>query len=627
MSNIEGFDWLIGGPVPQGFPPLYPQTPEEIDAGVTPANYSYPPGNVLRYGADPLGIADSTISFQSALNSVSFIVSPTTQVQCNAQGGEVCVPRGIYVITSTLYINSNIHIIGEDCGPLQQSHLQTTGFVGSAVIYYKNAIQKSILFDATGFSFTTQSSYTGTASAGSSSGITITSGLTINTLGIVQITITSGTGVGQIRPIAVYNSVTGVTSVSWPWTIPPDNTSTWSIAGLTVGSRMTQLISAQENAILNNGVGSYVQAPGLRNLTLVSTTGHYMGVRMNVAPQCFLENLLIDGFQVSAEVTGCSYGRAQNVISAALLIGFAWVGSDRFLRVQCQDYSVNGSSSPITTANKPWFVEWMATEGIDPNSNYWTAHYFTSGAGTSIGCDGEGGDRSYFVSTPVGESFYGCHMERFNYIGYYQNGGTATWIGGDWYNTNTAPAFSGISCNLTIDGLSPNIGMGATAVTIGSFPNTYGGRVTVRDVIPQGGDSRPSAGSLVSWDAYPLRIAATPFNTVGGATLAAASLYSRAIVRGGTQTSGFSDTTDTAANLIAQFIPPPQANSLGVYITGNTFECTIYNATSQIETLLAGSGVTFIGPLSTAPTIAAGENRIVTVIITNIGTPAVNILG
>jgi hypothetical protein len=47
---------------------LYPTTTAETVAGVTPTNFQYPPGNFLRYGADPSGATDSTNAIQSALN-------------------------------------------------------------------------------------------------------------------------------------------------------------------------------------------------------------------------------------------------------------------------------------------------------------------------------------------------------------------------------------------------------------------------------------------------------------------------------------------------------------------------------------------------------------------------------
>lgn len=57
---------------------LYPQTAAEIAAGVTPTNYAYPPGNVLRYGADPLGVSNSVTAFNSAIASnTSFCVVPS----------------------------------------------------------------------------------------------------------------------------------------------------------------------------------------------------------------------------------------------------------------------------------------------------------------------------------------------------------------------------------------------------------------------------------------------------------------------------------------------------------------------------------------------------------------------
>lgn len=48
---------------------LYPRTASEIAAGVTPTNYAYPTGNVLRYGADPSALSDSAAAFQNAIDS------------------------------------------------------------------------------------------------------------------------------------------------------------------------------------------------------------------------------------------------------------------------------------------------------------------------------------------------------------------------------------------------------------------------------------------------------------------------------------------------------------------------------------------------------------------------------
>jgi hypothetical protein len=63
-----------------------PRTAAEIAAGVTPTNVSYPVGNVLRYGADPSGVAGSSAALMAAGNSFG------------AQGGTVFLPAGTYSI-------------------------------------------------------------------------------------------------------------------------------------------------------------------------------------------------------------------------------------------------------------------------------------------------------------------------------------------------------------------------------------------------------------------------------------------------------------------------------------------------------------------------------------------------
>jgi hypothetical protein len=626
VDNVQGFSVMLGTYLPTALTQaiiggvLYPQTTQEKTAGVTPTYYWYASGNVLRYGADPTGTTDSTTAFQSAINSVSYIVSPTTQAQCQVQGGEVYIPRGIYIVSSTLYLNSNVHLVGEDCGPIQQAFVVTAA--GStpqcAMIYYKSSTQQSIAIDASGFWLVNQTAYNGTASAGGASTITISTGLTVN---YGYITITGGTGSGQVRPINSYVSGSGVLTVSWPWTTQPTNTSTWSITGITAGTRMTELISVGENAMETSNYGSYSQGVGVKNIALVASNSQYMGIRYNVAPQGVIENCLIYDFQVSIENTGSAYSKFQNIVSAAQFVGFGWVSGDHTTRINCMDFAVAATAAPMTSSNRPWFVDWMANEGTDITPTYWCAHYIADydAGGCFITCDGEGGDRSYFVSGPIGTTFIGCHMEDFTHYGFYQNGGNATWIGGDWYISTTAPAFSGISCRLNVTGIQPDSGISGSAITFGSFPNTYGGAVNVHGVPSLGGDTRPTSGSLVTWDAFPPSISTTTISTVGAGTLTAAGLYSGIILRGGSQSGNFNDTTDTATNILAQFIPPP--------VVGSSFQCEIQNTTGHTETILAGSGVTLVGNLSLVATIATETSRVLTIIVTNVSSPAVNITG
>jgi hypothetical protein len=64
----------------------FPQSPAESAAGVVPVNTSYMPGDIRRYGADPMGSADSTNAIQTALNI----------------NQAVYIPTGNYVVTSAL---------------------------------------------------------------------------------------------------------------------------------------------------------------------------------------------------------------------------------------------------------------------------------------------------------------------------------------------------------------------------------------------------------------------------------------------------------------------------------------------------------------------------------------------
>jgi hypothetical protein len=618
---LETINQLPAGTAPTGselIPALQSGYPVQITSAQIAQMLGAPRVNVLAYGADPTGVSDSTSAIQAAMNAVSLIVSPTTSAQTNVQGGEVFFPKGFYKTSSTLYLNSNVHWVGEDCGPIQESGIATSGIPGCAMILYTGP-QQSIAVDCSGFWFHNQNAYFGTATAGGASTITIGTGLTVDAT--AMITITAGTGNGQSRTIASYSG--GVATVGWPWDTVPDNTSQWSIPGHAIGSRYTQLISGGENSAETYGYFSYSQGVAIKNVAIVTIAAQYMGLRLNVAPQCVVENVLISGFQVSMEASACAYGFFKNVCSVASQVGFGWISNDHATRIGCLDFGVGaiaaGGGGSMSPGNRPWFVDYMAQENLDPNPGYGTAHYVVpEETGVFISCDGEGWDRSYLVTGTGYEVFIGCHMERWNQIGAFISNVTAIWQGGDWYSTvATQPAFSGVACNFTLDSCLPDPAMSGNVITIGSFPNTYGGRVTVRNCPPQAGDTRPALGSLVQWDAFPPLLTPVTVSTVGAATLSAAQLYSSAIIRSGAQSGNFSDTTDTAANLIAY--------TSAVTWTGLGPSVTIYNTTSHQQTLLAGSSVTFVGNLASSATIASGASRTITIIPTSSTT--VEILG
>jgi hypothetical protein len=68
---------------------IYPRTDWEITAGVTPTNFAYPPGNILRYGTNTTpGTTDMSAALKAAID-VAY-----------AGGGDVYLPAGSYGISS-----------------------------------------------------------------------------------------------------------------------------------------------------------------------------------------------------------------------------------------------------------------------------------------------------------------------------------------------------------------------------------------------------------------------------------------------------------------------------------------------------------------------------------------------
>jgi hypothetical protein len=70
------------------------RTAQEISTSVVPTNYAYPPGNVLRYGADPANVADSTTAIKNALLAMNGV-------------GVVYFPAGTYKVTALITLGSN----------------------------------------------------------------------------------------------------------------------------------------------------------------------------------------------------------------------------------------------------------------------------------------------------------------------------------------------------------------------------------------------------------------------------------------------------------------------------------------------------------------------------------------
>jgi hypothetical protein len=91
----------------------------------------------------------------------------------------------------------------------------------------------------------------------------------------------------------------------------------------------------------------------------------------------------------------------------------------------------------------------------------------------------------------------------------------------------------------------------------------------------------------------------TSLNTVGAGTVLAAPIVQGLVTRGGAQSgSAFTDTTDTAANIIAGMTPAVAGVNT---VVGNAVTFTYLNNTNAIATLTGGTGVTVSGQTTINP--------------------------
>jgi len=106
----------------------YARTAAEIAASVTPTNYGYAPGNVLRYGADKTGAVDSSTAF----NSAAACLDPTQPMY---------VPTGTYLIDNAcvrVTSKAKCRIYGDGTGSvIKQSN---PGLSGARVTWHSNMV-------------------------------------------------------------------------------------------------------------------------------------------------------------------------------------------------------------------------------------------------------------------------------------------------------------------------------------------------------------------------------------------------------------------------------------------------------------------------------------------------------
>lgn len=94
--------------------PCYPPTQSEKVNGMAPPDLRYPPGNILRWGADQTGVRDSTAAIQHAVNvawASGFYGSPWS-----GRGGATPVitfPPGRYRLIDTIVVPTGVTLRGE----------------------------------------------------------------------------------------------------------------------------------------------------------------------------------------------------------------------------------------------------------------------------------------------------------------------------------------------------------------------------------------------------------------------------------------------------------------------------------------------------------------------------------
>ena len=109
---------------------LYPITADETGAGVTPVDYSYPVGNVLRYGINTTpGTTDMTAAIQAAIDVIYAF-----------GGGEVVIPAGTYGVSAISKVFGAaicVNIRGEG---RQATTLQKLAGTSTPVISYTTSV-------------------------------------------------------------------------------------------------------------------------------------------------------------------------------------------------------------------------------------------------------------------------------------------------------------------------------------------------------------------------------------------------------------------------------------------------------------------------------------------------------
>lgn len=129
----------------QVFTPLN-RTPAEILAGVTPTNYGYAPGNALRYGCDPSGVASSSPCLKDLV-----------AVLAAAGGGTGIIPSGTYLANGITITNDSVFLQGAGSSA---TFIRNTG-ASTPVFTFGDNVSQRFRGGLSGITFSGNSAVTG----------------------------------------------------------------------------------------------------------------------------------------------------------------------------------------------------------------------------------------------------------------------------------------------------------------------------------------------------------------------------------------------------------------------------------------------------------------------------------
>lgn len=115
--------------------------------------------------------------------------------------------------------------------------------------------------------------------------------------------------------------------------------------------------------------------------------------------------------------------------------------------------------------------------------------------------------------------------------------------------------------------------------------------------------------------------AGASITTAGAGTLTAAMIVSGLIRRAGAPGAGFTDTTDTATNILTAL--GANVSNYNGFSNGESFMLYYSNRSGQTATIAGGTGVTVSGSTASTPT---ATNRIIIITRTGLATLSLEVL-